>query len=57
MILDLTPKQAFEYIVMAIKDKNYQGALDIAEDCAAQLEANPKNSVQNPNEEKGKGRV
>ena len=44
MKIQLTPKQVLEYIVLGIKNGNYQAVIDIAEDCIKELDAAEKNN-------------
>lgn len=37
--IELTPRQVLEYIISGIKNGQYQAALDIAQDCVDQLNA------------------
>ena len=42
--IQLTPKQVLQYVVLGIKNGNYQAAIDIAEDCIKELEEREKES-------------
>jgi hypothetical protein len=35
--IQLTPIQVLEYVILGIKNGNYQAAIDIAQDCVDQL--------------------
>jgi len=37
--VQLTPKQVLEYIVLGIKNGNYQASIDLAEECIKEMEA------------------
>ena len=37
VIIDLTPGQVLEYIIIGIKNGNYEAAINIAQDCLDQL--------------------
>lgn len=52
MILKMSIETALKYIILGIKNKNYQAAVNLTQDCINQIEYNAKNSVQKPNEEK-----
>lgn len=44
MKIELTSKQVLQYIVVGIKNRNYQAAIDIAEDCIKELEEQEKSN-------------
>jgi len=37
--IQLTPKQVFGYVILGIKNKQYQAAINLAQDCIYQLDA------------------
>lgn len=54
MKIELTPKQVLEYIILGIKNGQYQAAIKIAQDCIdelnAQSETNQLSNVDTKNE-------
>ncbi|MHC4184132.1 MAG: hypothetical protein ACYSR0_12365 [Planctomycetota bacterium] len=46
--IQLTPKQVLEYIILGIRNENYQAAIDIAQDCIDEMELMAKAEVIGP---------
>jgi hypothetical protein len=40
--IQLTPKQVLEYVILGIKNGNYQAAINIAQDCIDEMDAQSK---------------
>ena len=47
--IQLTPKQVLEYIILGIKNENYQAAIDIAQDCIDAMNEREKEEKENEN--------
>jgi len=43
--IQLTPKQVLEFIILGIRNENYQAAIDIAQDCIGELEIREKEDL------------
>lgn len=43
--IQLTLKQVLEYVIMGIKNGNYQAAINIARDCIDELDAQEKTNL------------
>ena len=54
MKVELGPKQVLEFIILGIRNGNYQAAINLAQDSIDQIEINTKDFVQKSNEEKEK---
>jgi hypothetical protein len=46
--IELTPKQVLEYIIVGIRNTNYQASIDIAQDCIDELEIREKAEAMEP---------
>ena len=44
--VQLTPKQVLKFIIIGIKNGNYQAAIDLAQDCIDQMDQREEKEIQ-----------
>lgn len=52
--IQLTPKEVLQFIILGIRNRNYQAAINIAQDCIDQLEEMEKDSDYQPPDQEGR---